>query len=130
MVSQLPDARTGVRPADLLESLGYPPVEPCPARCAEVLVERVVDERVGEPEVPDVVARLVDNGRRDRLVQHVEQLVFPGVHDPGEEVDVEVPPDHGGDAENSLRGFAQPGYAPADDLADALGQPEVLDPAL
>ena len=69
VMGELRDPIARVVAAQLLEHLGDPAVEPGSARAAQVLVERVVDERVGEREATGDACRLDEDRRGDRLLE-------------------------------------------------------------
>ncbi len=100
VVGQLGYARPGSAPSRLLERLRHPAVKTRAARRAQVVVESVVDERVGEREAAGDDSPTRSAPRPPTASSSsVEQLVL-GVarHDRERAVDVEVAADHGGDA--------------------------------
>ena len=109
------------------ERVGDRGVEPCPAQRRQLVVDRVADERVRErPAARAHPARRAHRERPDELralglVQPVEQRVALLRRGGGEHADVELAPVRGGRLERGERAGREPLDAPADDLADALG---------
>ena len=119
-------AQGRAQPADgvFLERLGHPRVHACAPRTRELVAQRVVDQGVHEGEAPGPAWGLGhERGRRGSL-EHVEGRVLVDGGDAGEHVDVELAPDDGRGAQQTLGVGAEPGDAPADDLVDALRQLE------
>ena len=105
-------------------------MKPGAAGCAEVFVEGVVDERVGEREAPGDACRL-DQGRGgDRLLEQLQQLGVRSLHYAEKEIDVEVAPDHGRDRERLMCTLPEPVDPPAEHLVHALRKAELGEPAV
>ena len=108
--------------ARALERLTDGPVQPGATDRAEVAVERVADEAVGEAERPRLARRLGQQVQRERLVEALEHL---GPRDAGgalERRDPEAAARDGGDLEGLARLGAQRLQAAADRVAHAVGQ--------
>ena len=73
---ELADSQTGPVAAELLERLRDLAVRPRPAGRAELLVERVLDERVREVVATRRIGELAHQRRRGGRVKDVEQIVL------------------------------------------------------
>ena len=93
---------------------------------AELVVEAVLGEGVGEPVAPRGVALGEERGG-DAGVEVVEELVLVGVGEQGEEVDVELAADHRRQGQHPQRLVAESLDASADDVADAARQAELVE---
>ena len=102
MARQFADPRARSPRAELLQRLGDLSVRLRPARRSEILVQGVLDERMGEVELPRRVGRLSDQRCRGRRVEHVDQLVGRRRRRSREEIQVEVTADHGREREHAL----------------------------
>ena len=80
----------------------------------------MVDQGVHEGEAPGAAWGLGHERGRRGSFEHVEGRVLVDGGDAGEHVDVELAPDDGRGAQETLGVGAEPGDAPADDLVDAL----------
>ena len=107
------DPRTLRQPAD-----GRGPGGCCP----DPVVQRVLDEGVGEAVVPRRACEFPHKGRRGRGVEDVEQLVFRCLRGPGQHVEVEVPADHRGQRQHPFGVGSQAADSCADHHTDAVGQ--------
>ena len=91
--------------AEIFQCLGRPAVDPGSACRSEVLIERSLDERVGEAVVPDRGVQLPHQCRRRRGVEDIQHLVLRDPDGPDQQVEVEIPPDdrsHGEDFGGNL----------------------------
>ena len=122
VAGQLTDPGPGTVAAEVLQRLGHLPVRPRPTGGTEVLVQRVLDEGVGEAVVPRGVGELAHQGRGRRGVEDVEQLVFRCLGGPGQHIEVEVPADHRGQRQHPLGVVSQSPDPCADHHPDAVGQ--------
>ena len=122
MVGELEQPGGAGAGARALERLADRAVQARAADRAEVVVERVADEAVGEAERPRLARRLGEQVQRERLVEALEHL---GPRDAGralERRDAEAAAGDGGDLERLARLGAQRLQAAADRVADAVGQ--------
>ena len=109
------------------ERVGDRGVEPCPAQRRQLVVDaRRGRARARTPSGPRPSARRARRERPDELralglVEPVEQRVALLRRRGGEHADVELAPVRGGRLERGERAGREPLDAPADDLADALG---------
>ena len=87
-------------------------------RRAELLVEGVADQRVGEGIA--TVAQIGDQPLGDRLGRRSHQLLWLHVGDPPDQLLLEVPADHRGDTQCLIGPVAEAIEAPADHLPNAL----------
>ena len=122
---QLAQPRARIVTAYFLEGLCDALVNSRSSCPPESLVERVRDERVREREASRHIRRLHQHGRRDRLVEEVEQLVLLLVDHTSKEVDVEVPSDHRRHGERLGGISAESLHTAAHHLTDALRQSEL-----
>ena len=92
MVRELADAGIAVGADARLERKSDASVRAAAPARSEIFVQGVLHQGVREPVAiqPDVV----DQGRRDRGVQHVQRFVFFHVRDLGQQTEVEVTTDH------------------------------------
>ena len=117
----------------LLDRAGDASVEPRPLRHAELLVERLPHEGVGERIAPQRLGDLGYEPCRRRLVDQLEELSarelvdvlrhFRGdlvVDRAPEQVDLELAPDHGGPGQDEVALVRELVEAAANDLADPL----------
>ena len=117
-----PTSEPGGVAAELFQGLGHLPVGPGPPRGAQVLVEGVLDEGVGEVVAPGGVGQLPHQGDRRRRVEDVEQLVLGDARRPGQQVEVEVAADDRGDRQHPFGVRPESHHPAADHLAHAVGQ--------
>ena len=89
-----------------------------------VLVERLAHDGVREAVVLGRVRLLDDQAGGDRLVEQVEELVALALADDLERVEVELPPEDRRDREHLVAVVGEVLQPPADDLADALRDPD------
>ncbi len=110
---------------DRLERVGDRAVEADAPGEAQLLVDGLAHEGVGEPEAARPCAVLAQELRPRGLLDGVEH-VDPGERvEPLEEPDVEVAPHDRGRLQHAVRAVPQARQAAAEDLADALGDPGV-----
>ena len=93
----------------------------------QVLVQRVLDQRVHEAVAAELLLGLADEPGADRTVEQIEQSVLVDVDQPGEHVEVELAADHRGERQRLLGRFAEARDAMRDDLAHARRQAEVVE---
>ncbi len=93
---------------------------------AELVVEAVLDQPVGEP-IPVRGAALDEHRGVDRRVEEVQQRVHADVGEAGEEVDVELAADHRGEAQDAQGFVAEAFDASADDVADTGREAELFE---
>ena len=86
--------------------------------------KRLVDQRVDEAEPADLVGRLVEQRRRDRRLEPIEQLAFVCLHQPTEQCELERAADDRREREQLVGLAAEPLDAASDDVAHTLRQPE------
>ena len=135
VVGELAEAVAGVVGAEAFEGDGNATVQSLATCGAEIVVERVLDESVGERQAARVLGQLSDQDRADRRVEQLERVIFALVRDSCEKLELEVATDHGGGTQCLFRGLAEPGHAASDDLADAgrqrvvVSEVDVGDPA-
>ena len=86
-----------VRAVERLEGERDAMMQPSAASRTESLVEGVVDERVLERELADLVGRFVQQGRADRRVELIEQQALGDLNELGQQGHVEGAADHRGD---------------------------------
>jgi hypothetical protein len=110
---------------EVLDRLADAAVQARPPRRRELGFERRAQQRVGEGVAPRSAGQLDDERGAHGRVEDVQQLVFAGVDDALEQVEVEVATDQRGDAEHPPGGLGQAGDAPADDVAHAPRDVEV-----
>jgi hypothetical protein len=94
----------------------------------ELLFEGPDDEWMHEREAALLVLRLHDQRRLGRSFEHVERVLGRARHR-GEDIDIELAPDHRGATEQLRRLVTEPGDAPADDLDDVRRQVEAFERA-
>src|SRR4029079_14535549 len=87
----------------LLQDLADTVVKPGAAGCAEVLVDGVVEERVGERKTPGGARGFDQDRGGDRLLEQLQQLVVRILRYLKKQVHVEVASDHRRDRECLLR---------------------------
>ena len=110
------------RAIELLEDLGDLAMRPCPTRRAQVLVEGVLSEGVGETEVLNGSLDLDEKPCPDAGVDDVEQCILVAVNHSSEDLDVEVAPDHRRLGEHPAHLLTEAVHPLSHHLADALGQ--------
>ena len=96
MAGQFADAGPWVLAAQVLQRLGHLPVRPRPTGAAEILVQGVLDEGVGEAVAASGVAKFPHQRRGRSGVEDVEQFVFRCLGGTGEHIEIEVPANHRG----------------------------------
>src|SRR5262245_14880883 len=106
-------------------------MQPDALEVAQLPVERLADERVGEAVPCDRARHLVDDAYRDRFLEDLEQPLLLDVAHSLEHVEAELLADDGGEREPLGARIAQAGEPVPDDLPDALGEMDLarLDPA-
>ena len=109
MVGELADACIGVRADARLEREADSSVRAAAPARREIFVQRVLHQGVREPVAiqPDVV----DQGRRDRIVERVQRFVFFHVRDLGQQTEVEVTTDHRRGPQQTLGVGTEPRHA-------------------
>ncbi len=125
MSGELAQPLAGIIPALLLERLRDPLVQQRATGTPEILIQAVLDERMGEREAPRALGALPQQRRRNRLVQQVEQARLGQLEDRVQQLEVEIATDHRGGAERHAGVCAQTVDAPAGHLAHALGQTQL-----
>ena len=108
------------------ESFGDALVGTSTAVRAELVVEAVLDQPVGEP-IPVGGAALDQHRGADRGVEEVQEWVFADIGESGEEVEVELAADHRGEAQDAEGFVAEAFDAPADDVADTGREAELFE---
>ena len=119
---ELREAIARVVAVELLERLRDLLVHARPAGRAEALVQRLVDERVGEAELPHVLGRLAQHGRRDGRLQAVEQPTLIHLGGGREKLKLKRAADHRREPQYLLGLLAEALHAALDHLANTLGQ--------
>ena len=106
------------QPAGALERVGDPGVEADPASLAELLVERLAHERMGER-----VTAGPAGASRTICARAASSSASSGslVEDPFEQLEVELAARDGGGGQHALGLRGEPGEAAADDVLDAFG---------
>jgi hypothetical protein len=94
VVGELPDPLPGIVATDLLEGLRHRHVGPRPPAGRQTVVQRVLDQCVGERVPPR--RRFAEHSRGDRPVAQLEQGVFIDLGDPAEQLGIEVSADDRG----------------------------------
>ncbi len=128
VVRPLGRAARGVQP---FERLGGPAVHPGPAGGREPVVQRVLDDGVGEREPAGLAGHLVDEQGRLGPLEGIEDGVAVGVDERLEQAELDVAPEHGAGGQDAGDVVAEAGDAMGDDVADVVGQVELgvgLDP--
>ena len=125
MARELPEPLTGLVSALLLEPFRDSLVQSRPAGGAKALIERVLDQRVGEGEAPGPLGALPQERRRNRLIEQVEEPSLGQVDGREQKIEVEVAADDRGGAERRAGVGAQALNPPSDHLAHALGQAQL-----
>src|SRR5450432_4182334 len=93
-----------------------------PAGRAEILIERVLRQRMREtPTAGNIRDLAYQRGCRGG-VEEIEQIVGAELGDRVEELEVEVATDHRGDGEHLVRAFAESRDTGADYLSHAVGE--------
>ncbi len=115
--------RRRVVPVERLERVGDRAVQPHPPGEAQLLVDRLADERVGEAVAAGPRAVLADELRGGRLLDGLEDVDARERVEALEQGEVEVAPDDGGGLQRAVRAVAQARQAAAEDLAHALRDP-------
>src|SRR5262249_60598698 len=72
MMRQLGEVRPEVPGVQPFEHLGHPAMQPNTLEVAEIPVERLADQRVGEAVAADRAGHRLDDPRRDRLFEDSE----------------------------------------------------------
>ena len=119
VMGQLADALPGPPTAELFERLGDLPVGAGPAGHPHLLVEGVLDEGVAEAVGARGVAHLADERHAGGPVQHVDQVVLVHLRGQAQVLEVELPPDDRGQAQDAGRLLAQAGHSSRDHLPHA-----------
>src|SRR5262249_694342 len=107
-----------------------PAMQPNTLEVAEIPVERLADQRVGEAVARDRAGHLLDDPRRDRLFEDFEEALPLHLAHPLEHVEAELLPDDRGAREHLRARLPEAGEPASDDLPDALGELDLarLDP--
>jgi hypothetical protein len=129
VVGQLGQIALEVVAAQLDQGRAHPVVQAPPLPGGELLIQRLVDEGVGEPEPARPALHLHDQPRLHRLLEVVEHVAGRRPGGPGDHVQVEVAPLHRGRGQAGVGGVRQPVEPPADHVPDPLGNPGVPQPA-
>ncbi len=119
---ELAEARRVV-PVERLERVGDRAVQPHAPGEAQLLVDRLADERVGEAVAAGPRAVLADELRCGRLLDGLEDVDARERVEALEQGEVEVAPDDGGGLQRAVRAVAQARQAAAEHLAHALRDP-------
>ena len=107
---------------EILERLGHALMHSRSAGGPEALIERLVDERVGEAKLPDPLGGLGKQRGGDRRLEVIQQQALVEIEDRLEQLQVERTADHRCEPQDLERLLAQALHAPLDHLAHALGQ--------
>ena len=99
--------------------------KPGAAGAPEILIQRVLDEPMGEREALRSLRALLQERRRDRLIQQVEQPLLGELEHREQQLEVELAADDRSRAQRRPRIWAQALDSPPDDLAHALGQAQL-----
>ena len=108
MAGDLTQALGGFVPALRLERLSDLPVKHGAAGEPEILIERVLHERVGECEAPRPVSILRQQRSRNRTLEQIEQPRLGKLEHIEQQIEVEVTPDHRRCAERRASLGSQP----------------------
>ena len=103
------------QPLQRLPGAGVPAAA---AQQADLVVQRLLDQRVAEPQPARL--GLLDQAGDQRGVEAVERLLLVQVADVEQHVDVDLAALHGGQPEQRVRARGQPRDPAADDVADAF----------
>ena len=117
----------GPVPAQVLQCLGHRRWARARRVGPEVLIERVLDEGVGEGVAARGVGLLADQGGVGGGLQDVEELVLGHGDGPGQQVEIEVAPDDRRHRQDAPGVRAEPTDPGADHLAHAVGQRQVVE---
>ena len=102
-------------------------VEPYPAGRAQLLDERGPHEGMGEAHATWHVGDLFDEPRPDRELDVPEHDVLRRPGHLGDEIDRELPTDDRGRAQRGVRVFREPRQPATHHVADAFGDPDLLE---
>src|SRR5205807_10155787 len=119
VVGELRNACPRLRPQELLECLPDAAMKAGAPGTTEVVVERVIDQRVGEREAARDGRGLNEHGSRHcffEQLEQLEQLVLGAFADMEEKLCVEVATDHRSGGERLARLIAEPPDAAPDDF--------------
>jgi hypothetical protein len=105
-----------------LERLAHGGVQPSAAGCAQVAVDRLADEAVGEAKRPGRPRRLLQQLHRERLVEARQEIGAGDARRALERGELEVAPLDRGHLECLEDLAPQRQQAPADGVAHAVGQ--------
>ncbi len=125
MSGELPEPLARIIPALLLERFGDPPVKPSAARRPEILIQRVLDERVGERETTGALSVLLKQRCAHALVEQVEQPRFGDIDRGEQQLEVKVTADDGSCVERRAGIRPKALHPPSDHLTHALRQAEL-----
>jgi hypothetical protein len=122
---ELGEMRPEIARVDVLERFAGTLMELQPARRGQLVVERVPDQRVPEPQAPGRSRNVADDPFGHRLVQGVEQLAARTAAELLEHVQLELAAQHAGGDQQGATGAGQPLHALADHGADAIRDAKV-----
>ena len=125
MAGELTEPLAGLIAALLLERFCDPLVQPGATGTPEILIQRVLDERMGEREALGSLGALLQQRRRDRLIEQVEQPRLGKLEHREQQIEIEVTADDRGGAERRAGVRTQALHPPPDHLADALRQAQL-----
>jgi hypothetical protein len=124
VIRQLRQARLELHRVECLGRLGDPAVQAQPAGGADLLVERLADQRVREAIAPRGRGKIADDPRALRLLEKLEHGVLRQLAHLREHGQLELAPDHRGDAEHAVALLGQRAEPSTHHLAHALGNLE------
>ena len=117
VVRELAYSRAGVFAAQRLERFSDLAMDAGTAGRAEILIQRVLGQRVRETPTAGNVGELADQGGRGCGVEEIEQIIGAEVGDRVEQLEVEISADDRRDGQNLARRFAEARDAGADYFA-------------
>nr|MBO2501666.1 hypothetical protein [Thermoanaerobacterales bacterium] len=103
------------------DGVGDPQVRAGPAQGGDVVDHDLADQRVGEADRAGQLGHRDEQPLDDRRVEVVDHRVDVLARGPGQQRELDVPPDDGGHGEQALGRLRQPGQPAADDVAHARG---------
>ena len=122
VTSELPHPCAGSIAEQVFESFGYLSVRASASSRAEVFVQGVLDQRVGEAVTARRTGQFAHQRHGRGRVEHVEEVVFRCLGRAGQDIEVEVPTDHGRHGEHAFGVWSESSDACADHFADAVGK--------
>ena len=125
MAGELAQPLAWLIPALVLERLCDPPVQPGAARSPEILIQGVLDERMGEREAPRPSRALLSSDAATASSSRSSSRVSGSVDYREQQIEIEVTADHRGRTECRAGVRAQALHPPPDHLAHALGQAQL-----